>query len=62
MGKGDKLLRLMLMGKGKTVRLSLTQAQELAELEPWECNCVLPDQSCPASRAAAREVYDEPHL
>lgn len=53
------MLKLMLMGKGATTRLSLTQAQEFAELEPWECNCVLPDQSCPTCRAAARKVYEE---
>lgn len=30
----------------------------LYEVE-WECNCVLPSQSCPACRAAAREAYGD---
>lgn len=25
----------------------------------WECNCVLPEHSCPACRGAAREIYEE---
>lgn len=34
-------------------------ALTVVELEPDECHCVLPEQSCPACRAIAAEIYKE---
>ena len=38
---------------------SLLNEGDAAREGQWECNCVLPGQSCPACRAAARQLYSD---